>query len=220
MSNDPPSVAGAGPSSSPAKIMPLKKRRGCGCLGTVSGAIVFVLAITLLLNPWALHMGGRWTPALTWHGVGKLQSTSGATYGLFVEVSVYLASGRRGTGGGRNLQGTAKLCTLQGEIYPLTVSGYLKRAWLDADRKPVTFYFRSLQGADTKLNFELLGSWQGQELVLEDRGNMAMSFAPDGRAKGYLKGSNSPKEDTAGTIHYATENEFSAACSARNGNSF
>lgn len=220
MSNDPPSVAGGRPSSSPTKIMPLKKRRGCGCLGTASGAIVFVLAITLLLNPWALHMGGRWTPALTWHGVGKLQSKSGATYGLFVEVSVYLASGRRGTGGGKNLQGTAKLCTPQGEIYPLTVSGYLKRAWLDADRKPVTFYFRSLPGADTKLNFELLGSWQGQELVLEDRGNMAMSFAPDGRAKGYLNGTNSSKENTAGTIHYATENEFGAACSARNGNSF
>jgi len=48
---------------------------------------------------------------------------------------------------------------------------------------------------------------------------MAMSFAPDGSAKGFLKGVNSPKENPTGTLHYATENEFSAAC-GRNGNSF
>ena len=126
----------------------------------------------------------------------------------------------RGMGGGQNLQGAAKLCTPQGETYPLTVNGYLKRAWLDADGKPVTFYFRSLKGADQRLNFELLGAWHGQELVLEDKGNMAMSFAADGKAKGYLKGMNSPKENTTGTLHYATESEFSSVCSVRNGSSF
>ena len=134
---------------------------------------MFVLLVTLLLNPWAMHLGGRWTPALTWHGVGKLQSTSGASYGLFMEVSVYMRRGRRGMGRGQNLQGTAKLCTPQGETYPLTVNGYLKRDWLDADRKPATFYFYSSKGADPRRNFELLGAGHGQELVLEDKGNMA-----------------------------------------------
>jgi hypothetical protein len=88
----------------------------------------------------------------------------------------------------------------QGQIYPLTVSSYIKQAWLDADRKPVTFYFASLKDAQPKLSFDLLGSWQGQALVLEDRGSMAMSFAPDGRAKGYLDGANSPKENTTGQV--------------------
>ena len=106
-------------------------------------------------------------------------------------------SSRRGRG--HNLQGTAKLCIPQGEIFPLTVDGYLQRAWLDADGKPVTFYFRSLKGAQPRLNFSLFGSWQGQMLLLDDKGNMAMSFAADGRAKGYLNGANSPKEDTTGT---------------------
>jgi hypothetical protein len=166
-------------------------------------------------------MGGRWTPALTWHGVGKLQSTSGANYGLFLEVNPFVRHGRHGgMGGGTNLTGTAKICTPQGDVYPLTVSGYLKRAWLDADGKPVTFYFYSLKGADTKLDFELLGAWHGQELMLEDRGNMALSFAPDGRAKGYLKGMNWPKENTTGSLHYATESEFTTACNAKSGNSF
>jgi hypothetical protein len=51
------------------------------------------------------------------------------------------------------------------------VSGHVKAAWLDADRKPVTFYFRSLKNAQPKLNFELLWSREGQQLVLEDRGH-------------------------------------------------
>jgi hypothetical protein len=39
------------------------------------------------LDPWGLPIGQLWTPAMTWHGVGKLQSTAGAAYGLFLEVS-------------------------------------------------------------------------------------------------------------------------------------
>jgi len=178
------------------------------------------VAVLVLLNPWALHMGGRWTPALMWHGIGNLQSTTGAKYGLFLEVTLYVRSGRRSIGSGNNLSGTAKLCTPQGEIYPLTVSGHIKRVWLDADRKPLTLYFRSAKDAQPRLNFELLGSWEGQQLVLEDRGNMAMSFAPDGHAKGYLRGTNSPGENTTGIVHYATENEFATVCNSKSGNSF
>jgi len=61
-----------------ASATPLKKRRGCGCFTSVTGAILLVFVVYVVLNPWALHIGGRWTPAMAWHGVGKLQSTSGA----------------------------------------------------------------------------------------------------------------------------------------------
>ena len=57
-------------------------------------------------------------------------------------------------------------------------------------------------------------------LALDDKGNMAMSFAADGHAKGYWIGANSPKEDTTGTLHYATETEFTPVCSTKSGNSF
>ena len=221
MSSPPPTFPNNFPVTATTNTFAPRTRGGCGCLGSVTGAILLALAVLLILNPWALHIGGRWTPALTWHGVGKLQSSSGANYGLFLDVSLFMESGRHSTiGGHNNLSGTAKLCTPQGEIYPLTVRGHIKQVWLDADRKPVTFYFRSLKNAQPKLSFELLGSWEGQQLILEDRGDMAMSFAPNGSAKGYLKGMNSPKENTAGTLHYATESEFSAACGSRNGNSF
>src|SRR5215470_11412126 len=103
-------------------IPPERRRRGCGCLGSVGGAIALVLTLTVLLNPWALHIGGRPTPALTWHGVGTLRSTTGAVYGIFLEVSAHLAHRR----GGSNLSGRAKLCTPEG-VVPLTVEGYLER---------------------------------------------------------------------------------------------
>jgi hypothetical protein len=192
------------------------KKRGCGCFTSVGGAILLTLLVTLLVNPWSLHMGGRWTPALTWHGVGLLKSSTGTTYGIFIEVSPHLQHGR----GASNLNGRARLCTPQGEIYPLTVNGYLKRAWLDADGTPITFYLRSPKGAQPKLNFDLLGAWRGRELVLDDKGTMAMSFSADGNAKGYLQGQNAPKENTTGSLRYATESEFSTVCGDKAKNSF
>lgn len=205
-----------GPSAGTAK-----KKYGCGCLGSMTGLIVLVTALLVLLNPWSLHMGGRWTPALTWHGVGTLSSSTGAKYGFYLEVTPEMSRGRGGYSGGRqNMRGTAKICTPQGGIYSMTVSGYLKNAWLDADGKPITFYLRSLKDAPTKLRIDLYGSWQGQEMVLEDKGNMAMSFSADGNAKGYLKGVNAPKESTTGKLRYAAENEFASVCGQKDQNSF
>lgn len=200
-----------------------KKKRGCGCLGSVAGLIVLVVTMLVLLNPWSLHMGGRWTPALTWHGVGTLHSTTGATYGFYMELWPYMSTGRRSGGyygGHKNMEGTAKICTPQGGIYPMTVSGYLKNTWLDADGKPITFYLRSLKDAPTKLNVDLFGSWQGRELTLEDKGNMAMSFSADGNAKGYLHGVNAPSENTNGRLRYASESEFASVCEQKGKSSF
>jgi len=33
-----------------------RKRRGC--LGAITGAVLFFIAVTLLIHPWALHIGG------------------------------------------------------------------------------------------------------------------------------------------------------------------
>jgi len=196
------------------------RKFGCGCLGSVTFAVFLALALLLLLNPWALHMGGRWTPALIWHGSGKLHSSTGATYGLFMELYPHFQQSRGGGHGSRkNLEGTAKICTPQGEVYAMTVDGYLD-AWLDADKRPITFYLRSMKDAQPRLRADLYGSWQGPELVLDDKGSMAMSFAVDGNAKGYLKGTNAPSEDTTGRLRYASESEFVSLCGAKAKSSF
>ena len=173
---------------------------------------------TLIVVSHERDIGGRWTPALTWHGTGTLHSTSGANYPIFLELTVAMPEGRRRGGDGKDLQGSAKICTPQGEVYPLTATGYFKRAWLTVDGKPVTFYLRSLKDAEPKLSLALLGQWRGTELQLEDKGNFAMTFAPDGHVKGYLRGTNSPVENTSGTLRYAPESEF--VCGGKSDASF
>jgi len=218
MSSNPPNLPG-NPShptfAAGAKAPPLEKRRGCGCLHGVTGGLIVTIMVMLLVKPWAVHIGGRWTPALIWHGVGTLQSTSGAKYKLFLDLGVYSARKSH-----KDFMGTAKLCTQQGEIYPLSADGYVKLAWLDVEGKQVTFYLKNPKDAQPRLNFTLIGGWHGQQLSLDDKGSMAMSFFPDGRVKGYLVGVNSPNETTTGILHYATEDEFIAACGSKNSTSF
>ena len=215
MSGSPANLS-ANPAIPPATgRVPLEKRRGCGCFHSVTGALVFTIIVLLVIKPWSVHIGKRWTPALTWHGAGRLQSTTGANYLIFMEVWVALERRSR-----LDLTGRAKLCTPQQEIYPLSVEGYVKNAWLDVEGKQVTFSLRNPKDARPRINFTLIGAWQGQQLNLDDKESMEMSFSPDGHAKGYLVGTNSPEESSTGTLHYATEDEFRAACGARGGNSF
>jgi len=195
------------------------RKSGCGCLGSLGLVTLLVVALLLLLNPWSLHMGRRWTPALTWHGVGKLHSTTGASYGLFLELYPHLEHSRRGPSSRQNVEGTAKICTPQGQIYAMTVDGYVD-AWLDADRKPLTLYLRSLKDTQPKLRADFHGSWQGEELVLDDKGSLALSFQADGNAKGYLVGSNAPGEQTTGRLQYAKESALVEVCGASAKNSF
>lgn len=56
--------------------------RGCaGCLikpfPCLFFAAVFVYGVLLVLNPWALHISGRFTPLLYRHGTGTVQQSAG-----------------------------------------------------------------------------------------------------------------------------------------------
>lgn len=51
-------------------------------LTAIACGFVF-FAVVAVIDPWALHIGGRWTP-FTWIGAGKLATKSGAEYPLFV----------------------------------------------------------------------------------------------------------------------------------------
>jgi len=197
-------TAPLGPRTSPA-------RKKLGCFGNLSVVLAGVIVIFLLLNPWALHMGDRWTPALMWHGAGTLQSTTGARYPLYLEIWF----DPHGSGYRRaNLRGKSILCTPNGQRFNFTVYGYLQHAWLDTDGKRMQLLLFSQKNSKPVIKLDLIGTWKGQELFLDDKGNMAMSFRPDGSPKGYLVGTNSPKEDTTGTLHYAPQSKFDSACPA------
>lgn len=142
-------------------------------------------------------------------GAGALKSTSGAQSTLYLQLWLDPAgSGYRRA----NLRRAGWLCTPQEMRYNFRVNGYLRRAWLDTDGKSMQLLFFSPKDAQPRLNFELIGTWRKQELLLDDRGTMAMSFHPDGSAKGYPIGQNSPKEVTRGVLHYAPRSEVDSAC--------
>lgn len=69
-----------------------------GYLKTLFVLIVLLVAangVILLIDPWSVHIGGRWKPLLYWSGSGKLV-TNGGTYPLYVSFfpsTVHTAGG-------------------------------------------------------------------------------------------------------------------------------
>ena len=91
-------------------------------------ACAFFWVILVALNPWALHIGGRSTPLLYWHGSGTLVSKDGKSYPLYVSFW----PGKPGKhGGGRregkiwsaDLKGTGWLCVAPGSVERMDMSG-------------------------------------------------------------------------------------------------
>ncbi len=159
-----------------------------GCLGLLSGCLVKLVlfsaaalgvayAVTLLLNPWALHIGGHSTPLLYWHGSGTLRAKDGKTYPLYVSFfpgrPLRHSGGRRGgKGWSANLNGTGWLCIAPGQIERMDLSGTMFGGYTsDADslldfrllewKKPFTINYQH------RGFFDLAGTWHNQELVMD-----------------------------------------------------
>jgi len=181
-----------------------------GCLG--SGGVLFLVIFVVVVggHPWALHMGGRWTPAMVWHGYGKMHSSTGANYLVWMNIGP-MAMASRKTGKRDNFQGTAIVCTPQGTALTMDVYGKAD-AWLDADEKPLKMTVTTRRGDQPVLTFRLTGEWKGTELQLEDNGSLADSFRADGSPKGFAQGLRAPKENAVVTLRYGKQSEFEAVC--------
>lgn len=153
-----------------------------GCIGTLVLGLLFVAAFEALFNPWAYHMGGRFT-LLTWTGVGTLEGANGARDALYVRLSLaprghvsYSPYSR----GPSTFTGDALLGTPQGAVQKFRLSGSLHNAWLNAEGAPLTLGFRTPYGEKPREAFNLRGAFHGTQLVLEDRGTSGHLFQPDG----------------------------------------
>jgi hypothetical protein len=141
-------------------------------LGLVfAGAIVYVAVI--IIAPWCLRIGQRWTPFLTWQGYGQLLTKTGNQYPLYIllypssHFSRLHREGLRPTGG---VRGSGWLCTSNCAAQRLELSGTIYGDWRSTDRSfmairlldPVIFDTGQRRGY-----FDLTGSWQGQKLVMD-----------------------------------------------------
>ena len=175
-------------------------------------AVVAVWAFTVLLNPWALHIGGRSTPFLYWHGVGTVVSKDGKTYPLYVSFF----PGRPGGfhGGGRRegktvsaqLTGTGWLCIATGNVERMKLSGTMYGGYAsDANslldfrllewRRPFSINYQN------RGFFDLAGTWHGHDLVMDRP-----------REQGIRLNSGPYIDNATATLRYATYEEFEAAC--------
>ena len=159
----------------------MRVRRRRPFLALLFGILIVSAAVAIM--PWAFHIGGRWTPVLTWWGSGRLVTKTGLSYPIFVMLypsshsSRLRFDGRRPTGG---VHGNACLCTSPGVSQYLKLSGTIYDGWWSTDGSLVTL--RLLEPTIIDLGqkragyFDLVGRWQGPELVLEERAKWSSPF--------------------------------------------
>ena len=163
--------------------------------------------VVVALDPWALHVGGRWTPLLIWEGSGKLHTKSGVEYPLY--VSFYPSShfshlhldGLRPTGG---VQGSGWLCTSRGVTQRLQLAGTIYGAWRTTDGSLMDFRLLEPKIIDVGQGrgyFDLIGYWHGPQLVMDSRSNVATTFR-----------SGLKIEHPSVSLEWSTYSDFKAAC--------
>ena len=178
--------------------------------------------MTALLAPWSFHIGGRWTPMITWQGIGRLRDSSGKEYGLFLSFFPDLHRGRRGagvhTGPARptpqnDLRGSASVCTAEGLKLPFVLRGDIYGAWLDAEGKSINFDLSEKNGTRPKRHFSLYGSFHGPALAMDDHKSMFMYLQPDGKltpTRSYT--SPVPEKHATVTLAWGTQTDFDRLC--------
>jgi hypothetical protein len=189
----------------------MRQRRGALAMSfwilVLGGALFY--GVVVLLNPWSVHIGGRWTPLLIWQGSGKLLSKGGIEYPLW--VSFYPSShfsrlrmdGQRPTGG---LQGSAWLCTSRGVTQQLKLSGTIYGGWRSTEGSLMAFRLLEPKIIDVGQRqgfFDLVGRWHGPELVMDDRGSVGSTFRSGLRI-----------EHASVTLNWGSYSDFKAVCAS------
>jgi hypothetical protein len=162
-----------------------------GCLGKLvlltCAGLAFAWALLVLLNPWALHIGGRSTPLLYWHGAGTVVSKDGKSYPLYV----YFFPGRPGgfhSGGRRegkivsaDLDGGGWLCVAPGQTLRLSLSGTMYGGYSSMENS--LFDFRLLEwrkpfaiNPQFRGFFDLAGMFHGPDLIMDRPNEQGIRF--------------------------------------------
>lgn len=180
--------------------------------------LVAALLVGIGVEPWALHIGGGFTPSMTWSGYGEVQATNGGKYDLYVHVRGGLLSSTRGrcshTGGCSNLIGNAELCGSNGVIENLELDGSV-HTWWSTDGARTTLLLTD--GSPVKLPdgwvVAFAGTWQGPNLVVKDTDNsFTEPFTPDGSIR--TTTSTADAGTASVVLRSGSADDFTRACRA------
>jgi hypothetical protein len=198
----------------------MRRIGGCltGCLTKLllwtAIGVVLVWGLIAALNPWAVHIGGRSTPLLYWHGAGTVLARSGKTFPLY--VSFWPGRPQGFSGGGRRegkivsarLQGTGWLCIAPGTVERMQLSGTMYGGYTNDANSLLDFrlleWRKSFAINPPKRGFfDVAGSWHGPELVMDRPNEQGIPFK-----------SGLFIDNAVVTLRWASYEEFEPACRA------
>lgn len=177
-------------------------------------AVVGIWVLIVVFNPWALHIGGRSTPLLYWHGAGTVLAKGGKRLPLYVSFW----PGRPGgfSGGGRRegkmvsarLRGDGWLCTAPGTVQRMELSGTMYGGYTDDTNSLLDFRLLERRrpfniNYQKRGFFDLAGAWRGPDLVLNRPNEQGVRFA-----SGLLI------DDAVVTLQWTNYAEFEATCNS------
>ena len=176
-------------------------------------AVVLVWALVAALNPWALHIGGRTTPLLYWHGAGTVLAKDGKTHQLYVAFWPGRPQGFHG--GGRRegkivsarLQGTGWLCIAPGAVERMELSGTMYGGYTSDANSLLAFRLLEWRrpfaiNPPKRGFFDLAGTWRGPELVMNRPNEQGIPFK-----------SGLFIDNAVVTLRWASYGDFETACS-------
>jgi len=180
--------------------------------------VIIVLAVVYTVpNPWALHIGGRFTPTESWQGYGAVRASNGGHYELYLNLNGGLLNGGehgRTSCSGRgcdSLAGSAQLCTVSGKTYTFEVSGAV-RSWWSTDGAATSVDLTNSPPLPDGWVVALHGQWHGPALELSSPDNSWTEvFTPQGAVRSATSSADAGTATT--TITYGTEAAFKSACS-------
>ena len=217
-------AAGSGPSrrSGPgrrsrasAPIGGYPQRRGhLGLLKVLLALVIAFFVIEIAVNPWAFHIGDRFTPLMTWDGYGTVQASNGGHYLLFTRLQGAALDSACSLTGCQTLRGSAQICTERGSTYTLQITGSVHARW-STDGARTSIDLRNVKSGPMPRGWviSLAGSWHGPRLVLADTGN---SFTGVLTPRGVIRHTTSTADagHASVTLRYGSSAAFGQACRA------
>ncbi len=176
-----------------------------------AAAAVFAWLVIVALNPWALHIGGRSTPLLYWHGTGTVVAKDGKTYPLYVSFwpdrpRLRTGARREGKGWNADLLGTAWLCAMPGLPQRMQISGTMYGGHSSTATALIDFRIIEWRKAfainyQNRGFFDVAGVFEGPDLVMNRPNEQGIRLK------------TGPFIDHAtARFHWASYEEFEAAC--------
>lgn len=196
---------------------PRRFRRGVVWLLMLLVVVLFIVQVGL--SPWVLHIGGTFTPTMSWSGYGTVTASGGGRYVLYTDFEAgYLLATKeaRGSACGRsgcdNLRGTARLCTVSGTTETFALTGAV-HSWLQTNGALTDLSLTG--GKPTALPdgwlVALRGTWHGQALAVSSPDNSFTEvFTPRGAVRSVTSTADAGSAKV--TLRPGSAGAFSQAC--------